>query len=327
MAAATQAPAIGAPVLRPVTGEAFDAVKAELSQDALLQCDDAMIRRFIRASDGKVPVAIKRINATLEWRCEHRPDEMYCSACRADPAAHYMHVVGFCRHQRPVMYSCLQLAKNKAVEDNRQHMIQTFERAVRMMPAGVEQWIWVSDFHGFGMADLNPAIAKTFLEMTASHYPERLGVFVCVAAPRMFTALWKCIAPLVDPVTKAKLRFIPYDLDDKKTQGSVLRGELLQLFDEELTEWLLNEMRENRNKKVNATKTYSYDDLAKMAAEGCVDQPGSSADSSSSAGSHDRRGTTRFLQAVLAQPQLLVPQVAAVAAGQALGQPGVVAAT
>lgn len=40
------------------------------------------------------------------------------------------------------------------------------------MPPGVEQWVWVCDFHGFGMADINPKLAKAFLDISAEHYPE-----------------------------------------------------------------------------------------------------------------------------------------------------------
>ena len=39
-----------------------------------------------------------------------------------------MHPVGFDRLGRPVLYSCLQLAANRSVEDNRRHMIATFEQ-------------------------------------------------------------------------------------------------------------------------------------------------------------------------------------------------------
>jgi len=40
------------------------------------------------------------------------------------------------------------------------------------MPPGVQQWVWVCDFHGFGMADINPKLAKAFLDISAEHYPE-----------------------------------------------------------------------------------------------------------------------------------------------------------
>ena len=35
------------------------------------------------------------------------------------------------------------------------------------MPPGVSQWVWVCDFHGFGMQDINPKLAKSFLDISA----------------------------------------------------------------------------------------------------------------------------------------------------------------
>ena len=51
------------------------------------------------------------------------------------------------------------------------------------MPAGVGQWVWVSDFKGFGLSDCDPRLAKVFLDLSAAHYPERLGLFIVVDAP------------------------------------------------------------------------------------------------------------------------------------------------
>lgn len=71
--------------------------------------------------------SIKRLHTTLAWRASTQPENMVCQACAAKPASHYMHIVGFCKQGRPVVYSCNGMAKNKDCEDNRQHLIQTFE--------------------------------------------------------------------------------------------------------------------------------------------------------------------------------------------------------
>ena len=72
--------------------------------------------------------AVKRLQETLDWRQEADVEHITCTACLADPRSHYMHPVGFDRLGRPVLYSCLQLAANRSVEDNRRHMIATFEQ-------------------------------------------------------------------------------------------------------------------------------------------------------------------------------------------------------
>lgn len=162
----------------------------------------------------------------MQWRKQVRPQDVVCRACAKDPRSHYMHLIGHCKLGRPIIYSCLELAKNKVFEDNRDHMIQvrgicgsdlnaasgafshvlrhptttpsrlpvpraplvldprtsyftkpsatkpfpqTFEWAVKCMPPGVEQWIWVCDFKGFGMADVNPKLAKVPPQHTPAH--------------------------------------------------------------------------------------------------------------------------------------------------------------
>lgn len=50
---------------------------------------------------------------------------------------------------------------------------------------------------GFGMADMSPKLAKAFLDMSATYYPERLGMFVLVDTPAVFSVLWNAIEKLV----------------------------------------------------------------------------------------------------------------------------------
>lgn len=56
-------------------------------------------------------------------------------------------------------------------------------QCIQAMPPGVGQWVWVSDFKGFGLGDCHPRLAHTFLELSSAHYPERLGTFMVVGAP------------------------------------------------------------------------------------------------------------------------------------------------
>lgn len=225
-----------------VLPEDVEAVRAQLTEEELQQCDDAMISRYIRATwshgapdikhvslgratapDGlgcqeygesgqqTCPLpslqAVKRIRDTLAWWAKEHPHEMVCTACRSNPKSHYMvspgeggrcwgaypraptsrrpvavlwerpttpicsllqnwllarlsnegrptflhselpfltyqapaslqHVVGHDLADRPVIYSCLELATNRNIEDNRKHMISTFEQVGRLACCG-----------------------------------------------------------------------------------------------------------------------------------------------------------------------------------------------
>lgn len=73
---------------------------------------------------GRYLQSVKRLNATLQWRREMKPEELVCRACAKDPRAHYCHLVGHCNQGRPVIYTCMELPNNRVYEDNRDHMIQ-----------------------------------------------------------------------------------------------------------------------------------------------------------------------------------------------------------
>lgn len=47
---------------------------------------------------------------------------------------------------------------------------------------------------------------QIFLNLSAAHYPERLGTFFIVSAPTVFNTLWRAISHFIDPVTKQKVR-------------------------------------------------------------------------------------------------------------------------
>lgn len=74
---------------------------------------------YLRATGGDLKHAVKRIRDTLSWRRSEDPERIVCSACVADPKSHYMQVVGSDLLGRPCIYSCLALATNRDVEDNR----------------------------------------------------------------------------------------------------------------------------------------------------------------------------------------------------------------
>ncbi|KAI3428661.1 hypothetical protein D9Q98_007484 [Chlorella vulgaris] len=306
------------------TQQEVDAVLQQLGPADLEPgaCDAAMANRYLRATGGDLKHAVKRIRDTLSWRRSEDPERIVCSACVADPKSHYMQVVGSDLLRRPCIYSCLALATNRDVEDNRKHMISTFEQAIRLMPAAhdpstgaaagqgpCESWVWVMDFHGFSLRDCDPRLAKIFLNLSAAHYPERLGTFFIVSPPTVFNTLWRAISRFIDPVTKQKIHFV----DFKQKDNSKLQGLLARYFDAETTHWLLREMEDNRDKELANSKAYSYPELSKLATAGQAASDVAAARQlrrrRSTCKSHDHLGSPAFLEAVDGNPDLLLPHL------------------
>lgn len=257
--------------------------------------DDGEVARYVKACNGSQAEALKRLRATFDWRSKEQPQSLSCTVCEKDPSAHFMHVVGHDQLGRPVIYSCLKNVTDRKTEHNRLHMIATFEQAIRMMPPGVTQWTWCSDFAGFGYRDVDPSMARIFLNVSAEHYPERLGHFFVLDSPHIFTALWKCVQPWVDPVTKAKVTFCNF-----KPEAHMEAVMQRQHLGSELIGWLREEMAENRNSKKLKTKVYSYAGLEKL-----VQQPNPA---EAAGGGHCVYGTPSLLKFMGERPHVLSPQ-------------------
>lgn len=233
--------------------------------------DDENVERFIRAEAGNEHKAMKRLVSTLAWMEEERPLELFCPACyefrrdgdqedlQASGAGHYMHVVAYDVTNRPTIYSCLELAKNKDIEDNRKHLISTFETAIQIMPPGVRQWNWVLDMHGFRLVDCDPRLARIFLSLASERYPERLGHFWVVDAPSLFSSLWSIIERFIDPKTKEKIRFVKTKGKDESKHE--LRTALASHFGEAEVDFFVREIAENRKAK-RGEKKFCYRDFA-----------------------------------------------------------------
>lgn len=211
---------------------------------------------------------------------------MFCPACPNEPCSHYMHCACYDMDGRPVIYSCQDLATNRNVEDNRRHMIATFEIAIKLMPPGVEQWSWVLDFHGFSIRDCNPRLARIFLHLASAHYPERLGYFFIVDPPALFSTFWQAVSPFIDPKTKSKISFLTLKKQDQ------LESELSKHCDSQSVQWLVREMQENRDGRRNS-KHYSYGALAKMIEDGNVPD---------FKGEHCNLGAPGYLSALISRP-------------------------
>mmetsp|Transcript_15738 Transcript_15738/g.30350 ORF Transcript_15738/g.30350 Transcript_15738/m.30350 type:complete len:299 (-) Transcript_15738:17-913(-) len=215
------------------------------------KADEAMIQRCLRADRGNVEKCTQRIIKTLEWRQTMIPSPLVCRACAKDHTSHYLHQVGFDKIGRPVIYSVFNMATDMNPAENVQHMIHCFEHAISVMAPKLEQqqWVWVSDFSGFGMKNLNPSIALEANTLFGTYYPERLGAFILLGAPTIFSVLYSAISPALDPITSKKLAFIAKD--------SKITERLSEFFDDELVSWITTEVTQNNSKSTRKKKRYA----------------------------------------------------------------------
>ena len=65
----------------------------------------------------------------------------------------------------------------------------------------------VVDMTGFGLSNMDWDTATTVIKVFQSYYPETLGHAIIWNSPTIFSAAWKIIKPMLDPVVREKITF------------------------------------------------------------------------------------------------------------------------
>lgn len=233
-------------------------------------CDDACVRRYLRARDCDVSKAVGMLSATLQWRRQQRPASTPCPKCSRDALAHNMRMIGFDARGRAVLYTCFSQAHDRfdahanlthlthclettaAVLQQRQGEPGAEAEAVAVAAAGAvgaaagevqEKWVWFVDFDGYGLRDNNPRTCLLTAQLL-NHYPERLAQVVMYGAPWLFGSVWGVVKKLLNEVTASKVAFVP-----AADGGAALPALGLG---EEVTAWLRAECAQNRERRGGA---------------------------------------------------------------------------
>jgi len=179
---------------------------------------EACVRRFLRYFDGDTQVAAKHLAETLEWRRKTKPRDIVCPGCQRDPHSHALRVVGIDNFERPVILTDFSQAMHRFDPDIAiQHLTRSIEDAIaiqtsRQRRGGASQssetTVWMIDFHGYSpLWDSNPRVALLAARMV-QHYPEQLGCFVILDAPKLFQATWRAVKQIINAATADKVTFV-----------------------------------------------------------------------------------------------------------------------
>ena len=66
----------------------------------------------------------------------------------------------------------------------------------------------ISDLRDFGIMQQDSAAMRFSINVFTNYYPERLSKILNVRAPWLFMQFWKIISPWLDPMVRAKVRFL-----------------------------------------------------------------------------------------------------------------------
>lgn len=126
------------------------------------------------------------------------------------PLLCYSVVNGFDRDGRPIVWLRPSRENTKPSPTQLRHLIFQLERAIDLLPEGVEKLALVVDYKGATSSN-NPSLktVKEVIYILQNHYVERLGKGVVVNVPFYLNAFFSMIKPLLDPKTKSKVAFNP----------------------------------------------------------------------------------------------------------------------
>lgn len=65
----------------------------------------------------------------------------------------------------------------------------------------------VFDMSGFGLSNMDWDTATMVIKIFQSYYPETLGHAIIWNSPTVFSAVWKIVKPMLDPVVREKIHF------------------------------------------------------------------------------------------------------------------------
>ena len=163
--------------------------------------------RYLRATKWDVTQAKKRLTETIIWRREYGVDSLDPSYLEPEAETGKETILGFDNKGRPLHYMHPNRNTTKESPRQMQFAVWILERAIDLMPPGVEQLALLINFGGKKGQPTSISNAKLMLYILQNHYVERLGIALCINVPWIFKAFWNAIYPFIDPVTKSKCKF------------------------------------------------------------------------------------------------------------------------
>ncbi|KAI0042536.1 CRAL/TRIO domain-containing protein [Auriscalpium vulgare] len=195
------------------------------------------VPRYLRAAKWKVDDAKKRIQGTIEWRREFKPELIPPEEVKIEAATGKIILTGFDVDGRPIIYMRPGRENTETSPRQLRHLVYVLERAKDLMPPGQESLMIIVDYKSTTLRT-NPSIsvARKVLTILQHHYVETLGRAIVVNLPLLLNFFYKGISPFLDPVTRDKMRFNPdlFELIPRAQLDADFGGEYEFQFDHEV---------------------------------------------------------------------------------------------
>ncbi|KAJ3014476.1 UNVERIFIED_CONTAM: hypothetical protein HDU68_000253 [Siphonaria sp. JEL0065] len=188
---------------------AVDGITPEETATLTQFADDRCIRRYLTATKWDLDAAIAKLQGTLVWRKEYKPDQINANEVEIEAECGKGYMTGFDKAGQPVIYAVARLDVTKTWDRALRFALFMIERGLKVADKeGTEKLCIVLDNEGLGVFNAPPVSFVTqFLGITEKHYPERLGSAIMLSPTWVIWGLYKLVSPFLDPVVKSKVYF------------------------------------------------------------------------------------------------------------------------
>ncbi|KAG7530612.1 hypothetical protein FFLO_04914 [Filobasidium floriforme] len=164
--------------------------------------------RFLRADKYDLQLCIDRIERCLIWRRKEGMDDLEGLAKRVEGEQRTkggQFVFGYDKSSRPVIFMHPSRREEPPSELGLVHLFYLFERAIDLMPKHVEKTAFLIDLGGKRKHSTPIGLAKEWVSVLQSCYPERLGLGIIANAPWALSMFLSLVLRFCDPATRAKI--------------------------------------------------------------------------------------------------------------------------
>lgn len=187
--------------------------------------DFQTLLRFLRARDFSIDKATTMLQESLQWRAEHRIDDIL-SEYKTPVVVEKYFPGGWHHHDkdgRPLYILRLGnmdvkgLLKSVGEDELLKLTLHICEEGLKLMKEATKlfekpiwNWCLLVDLDGLSMRHLWRPGVKALLriiETVEKNYPETMGRVLIVRAPRVFPVLWTIVSAFIDENTRSKFLF------------------------------------------------------------------------------------------------------------------------
>jgi len=208
--------------------------KAASVENSRGACDEDRLKiiylKFLRARQFDLDQAFKLYSNFLTWKHDFQGigvNNIKVNSVMNEIKTGKCFSYGYCRGGRPIIWIKFHLhKKSQSDPQEAERFIAWFFESAKYLPREepIETTTVVIDLSNIGRENMDMTVARHWMDMLGSRYPECLGKGLLLNAPWIFSAFWNVLKPFIDPRTFKKLQWVnSSDLSKHIDEDNILK--------------------------------------------------------------------------------------------------------